>query len=183
MAWAIRAGGPAERHGAFWFAWCLWYARGFPQAESDCMKLRSLGWDVLDQYKCGSANHGAYIHSHWSGERVGREAIPTYTDVLDWPQVLIEAVRNALCAGTFCHPIKHTALAWGLQFNKLNLHLKYTCWLGGTSEVCKLQVKTSIKHKVNENVFARSEKWKFGAGMDETMPTVAWWFAAHLGGC
>lgn len=47
------------------------------------MKLRSLGWDVPDQYKCGSANHGAYIHSHWSGERVGREAIPTYMDVLD----------------------------------------------------------------------------------------------------
>lgn len=58
------------------------------------MKLHSLGWDVLDQYKHALANHGAHIHSHWSGERVGRVAIPTYMDVLDWPQVLLEAVRN-----------------------------------------------------------------------------------------
>lgn len=59
------------------------------------MKLHSLGWDVLDQYKHASANRVAHIHSHWSGERVGRAAIPTYADVLDWPQVLSEAVRNA----------------------------------------------------------------------------------------
>lgn len=57
------------------------------------MKLRSLGWDVLDQYKHALANHGAHIHSHQSGEQVGR--VPTYMDVLDWPQVLLEAVRNA----------------------------------------------------------------------------------------
>lgn len=59
------------------------------------MKLRSLGWDVLDQYKRALANHRAHIHSHWSGGRVGRVAIPTFMDVLDWPQVLSEAVRNA----------------------------------------------------------------------------------------
>ncbi len=59
------------------------------------MKPRSLGWDVLDQYRLASANHGAPIHSHWSGERVGSVAIPSYMDVLDWPQVLSEAVRTA----------------------------------------------------------------------------------------
>lgn len=59
------------------------------------MKLRSLGWDVLDQYIHALANHRAHIHSQWSRERVGRAAIPTYMDVLYWAQVLLEAVRNA----------------------------------------------------------------------------------------
>lgn len=54
------------------------------------MKLRSQGWDVLDQYKLVLANHGAHIHSHWSGERVGRAAVPSYVDMLDRPQVLLE---------------------------------------------------------------------------------------------
>lgn len=69
--------------------------RGRSFMQSHCMKLRSLGWDVLDHYKHALANHGAHIHSHWSGEGVGRVAMPTYMDVLDWPQVLVEAVRNA----------------------------------------------------------------------------------------
>ena len=38
---------------------------GFPRAESDCMKLRSLGWDVLDQYQVVLANHEAHIQSNW----------------------------------------------------------------------------------------------------------------------
>ena len=37
------------------------------------------------------------------------------------------------CSNTFCHPIKHTALAYGLQFNKLYLHLKHTAWLVGNA--------------------------------------------------
>lgn len=48
---------------------------GFPRAESDCMKLGSLGWDVLDQYQLVLANHEADIQSNWKGEQVGRVAI------------------------------------------------------------------------------------------------------------
>lgn len=59
------------------------------------MRLCSQGWDVLDQYKRALANHSSHIHSHWSGERVGRVAIPAYVDVPDWPQLLLEALRNA----------------------------------------------------------------------------------------
>lgn len=70
------------------------------------MKLRSLGWDVLDQYKHALANHGAHIHSHWSGERVVRVAIPTYMDVLDWSQALLEAVRNACILVYFAIQLK-----------------------------------------------------------------------------
>lgn len=91
--------------------------------------------------------------------------------------------EKCLCSSIFCHPIKYTALAYGLQFNKLNLHLKHTARPGGTSEKCKLQVKISIRYMANKSVFARSEKLTFGASVDETMPTVAWWFAAHLGSC
>lgn len=65
------------------------------------MKLRSQGWDVLDQYKLVLANHRAHIHSHWSSERVGRAAVPSYVDVLDRPQVLLEAVRNACILDIF----------------------------------------------------------------------------------
>lgn len=101
MARVLGAGGASERQGAFWFAQYLWFAMGFPQAESDCMKLGSLGWDVLDQYKLALANHRAHIPSHWSGERVGRVAIPSYMDVLDSPQVLLEAMRNAFILARF----------------------------------------------------------------------------------
>lgn len=59
------------------------------------MKLGSLGWDVLDQYDGTLANHRSHGHSHWSGEPEGRAAISTYMDLLDWPQVLGEPVRNA----------------------------------------------------------------------------------------
>ncbi len=52
--------------------------------------------------------------------------------------------EKRLHSGTFCHPIKHTASANGLQFNKLNPHLKNTVWHGRTTEECKLQVKISI---------------------------------------
>lgn len=100
------------------------------------MKPCSVRWYMLDQYKCALTNHIAHIHSHWIGEWVGRVAIPTYTDVLDWPQ--------ALLSRTFCHKIKHTASTYGLQLNKLKPHLKYTARLEGTTEDCKLQDSTTL---------------------------------------
>lgn len=114
------------------------------------------------------------IHSHWRGWEEQQK--PSYMDVLDWPQVLFRGGEKCLHSSAFCHPIKQACFClWITVRQTKNPHLKkkQTALLGGTTERCKSHVKMRV-----------CLRWvKFGAGVDETMPTVAWWFAAHLGGC
>ena len=69
--------------------------------------------------------------------------------------IAFRGIEKCLHSSAFCHPIKHRASAHGLQSNKLNLHLKYTAWLGRHTEECKLQVKISIICRANECVFGQ----------------------------
>lgn len=70
--------------------------------------------------------------------------------------------ETCIHSGAFCHPIKHTALARGLQLNKLNIHLKYTAWPEGTTEECKLQIQI-CSHKCECVYVLGLERLKFGA--------------------
>lgn len=117
MAWAIRAGGAAERQGVFLICLIVVICPGL---SSGGVRLHET---TLSGVGCTGSIQTCFGQSQSSHPftlaRVGRAAIPSYMDVLDWPQVLLEAVRNACVLVHFCHPIKQAASACGLEFNKL----------------------------------------------------------------
>lgn len=107
----LEQGGAAERQGRLWFAWWLWYARGFPRAESDCVKLHSLRWDVLDRYMHALANHKAHIHFTVEWWVSGKSSNTHLHGCALLGSSDFRGGEKCLHSGTFCYPIKHIAQA------------------------------------------------------------------------
>lgn len=66
--------------------------------------------------------------------------------------------EKCLHSGTFCYPIKHTAQAYGSQFSNLNLHLKYTAWVGGDNRGMQI---------TGQNMYSILCKWEFVYGVEK----------------